>query len=85
MLEQDKQSWNKGRADAMRGVPSSVPRASTSWPTQVALAEKYRKWGQAFQVSHPFVAAKLLMALAKTYDHEASREDTEAGIRRRLR
>jgi addiction module HigA family antidote len=49
------------------------------------LAEKYRKWGQALQVSHPFVAAKLLMGLAQTYDHEASREDTEAGIRRRLR
>jgi hypothetical protein len=25
------------------------------------------------------------VALATTYDHEASREDTEAGIRRRLR
>jgi plasmid maintenance system antidote protein VapI len=49
------------------------------------LAEKYRKWGQALQVSHPFVAAKLLMGLAQTYDHDASREDTEAGIRRRLR
>lgn len=49
------------------------------------LAEKYRKWGQALQVSHPFVASKLLMGLAKTYDEEASREDTEAGIRRRLR
>ncbi|MEN9659760.1 MAG: addiction module antidote protein HigA family [Pseudomonadota bacterium] len=49
------------------------------------LAEKYRKWGQALQVSHPFVASKLLMALAKTYDHEASHHDTEAGIRRRLR
>jgi hypothetical protein len=49
------------------------------------LAEKYRKWGHALQVSHPFVAAKLLMGLAKTYDHDASREDTEAGIRRRLR
>jgi hypothetical protein len=49
------------------------------------LAEKYRKWGQALQVSHPFVAAKLLMGLAQTYDHEASREKTEAGIRRRLR
>jgi hypothetical protein len=49
------------------------------------LAEKYRKWGQALQVSHPFVAAKLLMGLAKTYDHEANRQDTEAGIRRRLR
>lgn len=49
------------------------------------LAEKYRRWGQALQVSHPFVASKLLLALAETYDREASREDTEAGIRRRLR
>ena len=49
------------------------------------LAEKYRKWGQALQTSHPFVSSKLLMRLAKTYEHEASREDTEAGIRRRLR
>jgi len=49
------------------------------------LAEKYRKWGLALQMSHPFVASRLLMGLSKTYDHEASREDTEAGIRRRLR
>jgi hypothetical protein len=49
------------------------------------LAEKYRRWGSALQISHPFVASRLLMALAKTYDHEASREDTEARIRRRLR
>lgn len=49
------------------------------------LAEKYRKWSQALQVSHPFVATRLLLDLAKTYEHEASREDTEAGIRRRLR
>ena len=48
------------------------------------LANKYRMWGQALQVSHPFVASKLLMRLAQTYDHDASREDTEAGIRRRL-
>jgi addiction module HigA family antidote len=48
------------------------------------LAQKYCKWGEALQVSHPFVAARLLMQLAKTYDHEASREDTEAEIRRRL-
>ena len=25
MIEQDKQSWNKGRADAMRGAPSKCP------------------------------------------------------------
>jgi addiction module HigA family antidote len=49
------------------------------------LAQKYREWGNALQVSHPFVAARLLMELAKTYDREASREDAEAGIRRRLR
>jgi hypothetical protein len=48
------------------------------------LAEKYRKWGQALQFSHPYVSSKLLMELAE-YEREASREDTEAGIRRRLR
>lgn len=47
------------------------------------LAEKYRHWSQALQVSHPFVASRLLANLAKTYDRDASREDTEAGIRRR--
>ena len=26
MIKQDKQSWNKGRADAMRGVPSKCPK-----------------------------------------------------------
>ncbi|MGF6858210.1 HigA family addiction module antitoxin [Paraburkholderia sp. CI3] len=49
-----------------------------------ALAEKYRKWGQMLQVSHPFVASKLLERLADNYDRDASSEDTEAGIRRRL-
>jgi addiction module HigA family antidote len=50
-----------------------------------ALAEKYRKWGQALQLSHPYVSAKLLMQLANMYEYEANREDMEAGIRRRLR
>jgi hypothetical protein len=49
------------------------------------LAQKYSKWGEALQVSHPFVASKLLMSLAKTYDQQASSEDTEARIRRRIR
>jgi hypothetical protein len=26
MIEQDKQSWNKGRADAMRGAPPKCPK-----------------------------------------------------------
>jgi len=50
-----------------------------------SLADKYRTWGLSLQVSHPFVSSKLLMELAQTYDREASRQDTEAGIRRRLR
>ncbi|MHC2894851.1 hypothetical protein ACVIU4_006005 [Bradyrhizobium barranii subsp. barranii] len=49
------------------------------------LAEKYRKWGLALQTSHPFVSSQLLMVIAKTYDHQATREDTAARIRRRLR
>jgi hypothetical protein len=49
------------------------------------LAEKYRKWALALQVSHPFVSSKLLMDMATTYEREASHNDIEAGIRRRLR
>lgn len=49
------------------------------------LAEKYRGWAVALQYSHPFVSSTLLMSMVRTYEHEASREDMEAGIRRRLR
>lgn len=49
------------------------------------LAEKYRRWATALQFSHPFVSSTLLMGMVRTYEHEASREDLEAGIRRRLR
>lgn len=49
------------------------------------LAEKFRAWANALQYSHPFVASQLLMEMAKTYELEANREDTEACIRRRLR
>lgn len=48
------------------------------------LAQKYRRWGEALQISHPFVAAQLLFGLAKTYEYDADREDLDAGIRRRL-
>jgi hypothetical protein len=48
------------------------------------LADKYRKWGQALQSSHPYVSSKLLMELARTYEREASDHDTEAGIDRRM-
>lgn len=48
------------------------------------LADKYRNWARALQVSHPIVASKLLFQLAETYEREAGREDVEADIRRRL-
>ncbi|NMG38919.1 HigA family addiction module antidote protein [Chelativorans sp. ZYF759] len=49
------------------------------------LAQKYRGWAVALQYSHPFVSSTLLMGMVRTYEREASREDMEAGIRRRLR
>lgn len=49
------------------------------------LAAKYRKWGESLQFSHPYLSSKLLMAIARNYDREASDEDTRASIRRRLR
>lgn len=49
------------------------------------LADKYRSWAETTQFTHPFVASSLLMSLVRTYEWEAERHDTEAGIRRRLR
>ncbi len=50
-----------------------------------ALAAKYRRWVVALQSTHPYVAAELLMKLVKTYEDEANREDTDAGVIRRMR
>ncbi|MEW9572747.1 HigA family addiction module antitoxin [Rhodanobacter sp. Si-c] len=49
------------------------------------LAEKYRGWAKALQISHPFVSSKLLMGMVRTYEREASDEDTASTLRRRLR
>ncbi|MCP4072048.1 MAG: HigA family addiction module antidote protein [Hyphomicrobiales bacterium] len=49
------------------------------------LAEKYHKWADALQFTHPFVSSSLLMSMVRTYEYEADQQDTEAGIRRRLR
>lgn len=49
------------------------------------LAQKYRRWGEALRFTHPQLSASLLLDMAKTYEHQAEREDEEAGIRRRLR
>jgi addiction module HigA family antidote len=48
------------------------------------LAEKYRHWANAHRESHPFLSSELLMGMVRTYEHQASREDTEADIRKRL-
>ena len=49
------------------------------------LADKYRVWANALQFTHPFVSSSLLMSMVETYEREAKKHDTEAGIRRRLR
>ncbi|MCP3462137.1 addiction module antitoxin [Bradyrhizobium sp. CCGUVB23] len=49
------------------------------------LAAKYRKWGEALQSSHPYVSAVLLMGMARNYEADASHQDTEASLRRRMR
>lgn len=49
------------------------------------LAQEYRKWAEALQFTHPYASSELLMGMVKTYEEEASREDTRSGIRRRLR
>jgi addiction module HigA family antidote len=49
------------------------------------LADKYRGWAEALQFTHPFVSSSLLMSMVRTYEYEAKQQDTEAGIRRRLR
>lgn len=48
------------------------------------LAEKYRSWSEALKISHPFVSSHLLLNLATSYEYDALREDTNAGVRRRL-
>ena len=49
------------------------------------LADKYRAWAEALLFTHPFVSSSLLMSMVNTYEREAEQQDTEAGIRRRLR
>lgn len=49
------------------------------------LATMYRRWASALEFSYPFVASTILKNMADSYERDAQREDTEAGIRRRLR
>ena len=77
--------------DVMRGAQTGLYNSrGVHWrgeggDQERELAEKYRKWANALRVSHPFVSSSLLMSMAKTYEREASREDTASILRRRLR
>src|ERR1022692_2121596 len=48
-----------------------------------ALARKYRTWSRRLQFESPYVA-DLLEQIASSYDRDASREDSEAAVRKRL-
>jgi addiction module HigA family antidote len=49
-----------------------------------AIAEKYRNWSRNLAFEYPYVA-RVLQGIAETYEREATREDTETAVRRRLR
>jgi hypothetical protein len=49
-----------------------------------ALASKYRTWSRQLAFDYPYVA-NLLEQIAKNYDHDAAREDSDSAVRRRLR
>lgn len=49
-----------------------------------ALASKYRNWSKQIAFEYPFVA-NMLEGIARSYDHDAERWDTDRKIRRRIR
>ena len=49
------------------------------------LADKYRRWAEALQFTHPFVSSTLLMSLVNTYEREAEEFDVEDAVQHRLR
>jgi hypothetical protein len=49
-----------------------------------ALASKYRNWSKQLAFEYPFVA-NMLEQIARSYDHDAERWDTDEKIRRRIR
>ncbi|MEJ2911684.1 helix-turn-helix transcriptional regulator [Pseudoalteromonas sp. C12FD-1] len=48
------------------------------------LAEKYKAFGQKLLSSHPYVATKLLFAIAESYEYDAVRHDADVNVRARL-
>jgi hypothetical protein len=48
------------------------------------LADQYRRWAEALEISHPWVATEILKHMADTYNEEAKGFDTQAKVERRL-
>jgi addiction module HigA family antidote len=48
------------------------------------LADKYRKWADALEHTHPFLHSKLLMEMVRGYEFDADREDLEVDIQLRM-
>ncbi|MDN2481668.1 helix-turn-helix transcriptional regulator [Vibrio agarivorans] len=65
-----------------RGVTTRMP--SDGGNQERNLAEKYREFGQKMLSSYPYVAAKLLFAIAESYERDAKRYDADASARLRL-
>ncbi|GAB1107340.1 MAG: hypothetical protein Sw2PiMacB_16540 [Shewanella algae] len=65
-----------------RGVTTRMP--SDGGDQERSLAEKYRQFGQKMLSSYPYVATKLLFAIAESYEHDAKRYDADASARLRL-
>lgn len=49
------------------------------------LADKYRIWADALNISHPFIASTIHRHMERVYEEEAKQHDAEAGIQRRMR
>jgi addiction module HigA family antidote len=49
------------------------------------LADKYQKWANALQYSHPFLVSSILNHMIKTYENQGQFHDSEDEIRQRIR
>ena len=62
-----------------RGITSRSP--TDGGEQERVLAEKYRKWGAALAISHPYLA-DTLEQIARRYEEHARREDNDAALTR---
>jgi plasmid maintenance system antidote protein VapI len=80
-----------GSEEIARGFTVAVRNSRGVWSRSLdeggeqerALAEKFRQSSQQIAFDYPYVS-RILADLAKTYEHEGSREDSQAIIRKRV-